>query len=602
MPCERFIMRSALLRVGSELRLHWPFAAVAVVALAFLLANLGTDYLWADEGDTAVFASSILKFGVPKAWDGVTFTDSDLGARENQKLVMVATPWVQYYVAAGSFLLFGESTFAARLPFALAGLFTVLIGFRLMERLTGDWRAGFCGALLLLFSVQFLLYAREARYYALSMLLTCWLVSIFFQLKSVRTAILFAAAAILLFHTHPLTVVVVCAFAVLTLAYPPFFEKRRLFWLAAVPIFLFTVPWFFYARVGYAAMSTPLAGIGDFAVRILQYLLEVASVTPLVGGTVLLIVFLIQSRRKKLPGIGDSTAGASSNQPTEADHRARVRASLSSQEVGFLLIVTVTIIGSALVIGLTQEVTSLRIIGLRYTAGVIPLIMLAAGMLIAKIGRGRAAVWISLIALFTLTRFAQILPWVSWNRSGVFRFGQYSVMVHVPTSLLNHLIDTPLLRFLGNLRYANPGTMGSAAEFLRHNARTGDIVITNYEAEPLYFHTRLPEGLKILATSPIYQAARQQNLPNYAFTVDHARWIVWRFAWDGYYGTSWPEVEQSLRDRGAQVTEMTKIKETGWENRENVFFHRFCGYKHLFHSHHGHLRRTRVFRVDYPGD
>src|SRR5947208_13984766 len=138
-----------------SLRQHLPFALIAVIAAGLIFTNLGADYLWADEGDTAVLASGILKFGVPKAWDGVTFTDSDLGARENQQLVMVGTPWVQYYVAAASFLLFGQNTFATRLPFALAGWFTVLLGFRLIRRLTGDWKAAFRGALLILCSVQF---------------------------------------------------------------------------------------------------------------------------------------------------------------------------------------------------------------------------------------------------------------------------------------------------------------------------------------------------------------------------------------------------------------------------------------------------------------
>ena len=146
-------MKSLIRRAYDRLRAHKPFVIVAVLGLALLLTNLGTDYLWADEGDTAVLASSILKFGVPKAWDGITFTDSDLGARENQQLVMVGTPWVQYYVAAASFLLFGQNTFAARLPFALAGWFTVLLGFRLVRRLTSDWRAAFCGALLTLHRV-----------------------------------------------------------------------------------------------------------------------------------------------------------------------------------------------------------------------------------------------------------------------------------------------------------------------------------------------------------------------------------------------------------------------------------------------------------------
>jgi len=45
---------------------------------------------------------------------------------------------------------------------------------------------------------------------------------------------------------------------------------------------------------------------------------------------------------------------------------------------------------------------------------------------------------------------------------------------------------------------------------------------------------------------------------------------------------------------------MTKMKETGWENRENVFFDRFCGHKYLFRLHQHHFRRARIYRIDYP--
>jgi hypothetical protein len=221
-------------------------------------------------------------------------------------------------------------------------------------------------------------------------------------------------------------------------------------------------------------------------------------------------------------------------------------------------------------------------------------------MLIAKVSRGKLAVWISLLAVFTITRLDQIVPWTSWNRSGNFQFGQYTVATHIPSSLLNRFIDTGLLRFGCNLWYGNPGTMGKSAQFLRRYAQPGDVVITNYESEPLYFYTRLPQGLKILANAPIYEAARGQHLPDYVFGVARARWIVWRFAWDGYFGVTWPEVEQALISRGARITEMVKIKETGWENRENAFFYRFCGHKHLFRHHQHHFRRARIYRIDYP--
>jgi 4-amino-4-deoxy-L-arabinose transferase-like glycosyltransferase len=597
-------MKSLARRVYGSLRSHWPSVAVAVLGLALLLTNLGTDYLWADEGDTAVLASSILKFGVPKAWDGVTFTDSDLGARENQQFVMVGTPWVQYYVAAASFLLFGQNTFAARLPFALAGWFTVLLGFQLIRRLTGDWKAAFSGALLMLGSVQFLLYAREARYYVLSMLFTVWLFSIFFRMKSARDSILVAAVAVVLFHSHPVGAAVLAPLAVLTLTYRPLSEQRRWFWLACAPILVFTVPWFFYARLGYTQMSTPLRAVGELFARIVQYLLETASITPLVGTIALLFVLWIQSRRERsqihAPRPASGGDEASHGSETEAAHSPSSKFLLNPQERGFLLLVGASILCFAVSISLTQEVTSLRIIGLRYTAAVVPLVALAAGVLIAKVSLGRPAVWISLMAVFTVTRLDQIVPWMSWNPSGIFRFGQYSVALHVPSTPLNRFIDTGLLRFGCNLWYGNPGTMGRSCEFLRRNAQPGDVVITNYEAEPLYFYTRLPQGLKILANAPIYEAARGQHLPEYVFGVARARWIIWRFAWDGYFGITWPELEQALISRGARITEMMKIKETGWENRENAFFYRFCGHKHLFRHHQHHFRRARIYRIDYP--
>src|SRR2546422_4657317 len=74
----------------TTLRRHWPFMLVAIIGAGLIFTNLGSGYLWADEGDTAVLASNILKFGVPRAWDGVTFMDSDFGARVNNDLVMVS--------------------------------------------------------------------------------------------------------------------------------------------------------------------------------------------------------------------------------------------------------------------------------------------------------------------------------------------------------------------------------------------------------------------------------------------------------------------------------------------------------------------------------
>src|SRR5947199_8361544 len=92
-----------------SLRRHLPFVVVAVLAAGLIFANLGSDYLWEDEGDTAALASNILKFGVPKAWDGAAFLDSDHCARLNRNLVMVTHPWVMSYLTAPSCLTHGQS-------------------------------------------------------------------------------------------------------------------------------------------------------------------------------------------------------------------------------------------------------------------------------------------------------------------------------------------------------------------------------------------------------------------------------------------------------------------------------------------------------------
>src|SRR2546430_272983 len=321
------------------MRSHWPFAVLMAVALALVLVHLGSDYLWEDEGDTAVLASNILKYGVPKAWDGVTFIDSDKGARLNDDLVMVSHPWLQYYLTAASFLVFGENTLAARLPFALAGWVTILLVYMFVCHVTANRWAGFCASALMVCSVQFLLYARQCRNYALNMLFTCWLLWIFFQMKSARHCVLFALVAILLFHVHPIGIVPVTALGILTLVYRPFSSQRRWFWLASPVIAAFTLPWFALARGGYAQNTERVTSIAQFFGRSVQYLIECASVTPLIGTSILLAICMMRLRLQ-----GNKAVGRKSFES---------RCRLLNGESAFLLVTFVTLIPYALAIAMT---------------------------------------------------------------------------------------------------------------------------------------------------------------------------------------------------------------------------------------------------------
>src|SRR5713226_10109102 len=256
---------------------HWPLAMVAVISGILIFTNLGSDYLWEDEGDTAALASNILKFGVPKAWDGGAFLDSDHGARLNRDLVMVTHPWIQYYLTAASFLVFGENTFAARIPFAIAGWMSILFGYLFVWRLFGNRLTAFSAAALLVFSVQFLLYAKQCRYCALNMLLVVWLFWTFFKMNSARDCVLFILASVFLFHTHPYGIAPVVALGALSFIYRPFSTQRRWVLFAAPAIAFLTLPWLALSSLSSSgsALNTPAPqSLGEFFERCIQAFIE----------------------------------------------------------------------------------------------------------------------------------------------------------------------------------------------------------------------------------------------------------------------------------------------------------------------------------------
>lgn len=557
----------------ARFRPHWAFLLVAAIGAALLFTNLGSGYLWADEGDTAVLASSIVKSGLPRAWDGVTFMDSDFGARVNSQLVMVSSPWLQYYLAGASFLLFGENTFAARFPFAFAGWLTVGLIYLLVWRVTDDRRAGLCASILAISSVQFLLFCRQSRYYALAMLFTCLLIDSFLRLRSAQRAAIFGIAAVLLFHTHPIGIVAVIALGALTLIDPQFQPQKRWYWLTLPAVMALTVPWFALARTGYSENAVLVPTIRDFFIRLLQYLIECASVTPLIGVGVLSLVALIRARKMDEGSLG----------PTGRQ---------------LLVAIAAVVVSYAVAMAATQRTAALWVTGVRYTSAVIPLLAIAAGLLILNVSRGKNSILVLVLLVFALTRFAQITPWIFWADKNPDPENKI-VALHVPTRTIDSFLPTEDYLFVRDFWRSNIGTLGECSEFLRQHANPRDLVITNYESEPLYFHTKLAQGMKIVRQDPIYDAARRNGLPEYIFGVDHARWVVWRFNWDDYLGIHWPEAADHLLANGGQITSVAEIKETGWENRENIHFHRFSGDTYLF-SQKTDLAPAHIFRVDWP--
>ena len=100
--------------------------AVVLVAACLIFFRLDQRLLWVDEAETALLGRSVLVYGIPKAYDGRNLVSQEVGREYRADYVWRWTPWLEKYLTAGSFAVLGESTFTARLPFALVGLLSVV--------------------------------------------------------------------------------------------------------------------------------------------------------------------------------------------------------------------------------------------------------------------------------------------------------------------------------------------------------------------------------------------------------------------------------------------------------------------------------------------
>jgi hypothetical protein len=168
---------------------------LGATAAFLLLWHLDQQYLWQDEAQTALFADRMLRFGRPLAYDGVNLITIDHFAVEDNASIDQRTrspkaaidyyvrrgdfrpdttwiwhPWGQFVVEAASLKLLGKTTLAARLPFALAGIITVLLLYIFVLREFESELIALLAALFLSFNTYWILHSRQSRYYSLSSL------------------------------------------------------------------------------------------------------------------------------------------------------------------------------------------------------------------------------------------------------------------------------------------------------------------------------------------------------------------------------------------------------------------------------------------------
>lgn len=559
---------------GPFWRRHAGILILTAVAALLILPNLGGTYLWADEGDTAVLAANILVNGVPSSWDGVTFTESDVGMRLNSQMVQVVHPWVPYYLTAASIAVFGETSFAARFPFAVAGILTIPMVYALLRRLGSDRRTAYVAIILLLLSVQFLLYSRQCRHYAVNMLLSTTMVYLALDLDKRRGCALFGLAAVALFHTHPVpSLSVLAAIGFLTLVWRPFWRFRKGFWLTFPVVMLFTLPWLTLAVSGMERNSEFPWSFDDVLYRLWQFAIEAGEFVPLMLWLALPFVW-----RKFSPS-------------------SRAITILIGTVLAALVATTIA----------TQGIGDMYLLGLRYSSGLLPLGACITAVIVVALSFNR--IWISaaLVALISFTHLpGMTLTWLVLDDVDM-TFGQLGPYFHVPPHTFGKFLRRETVAYLPELWAANPGTIELASRYLDEHAKPGDLVISNYESEPLYYHTHLPQSLSVLPKFPAYDLVKKHGLPEYVTSVKGTRWIVWRHQWEGYNAYLWKDVLAELQRQGAKVELVQKIPETGWENRESVHYRRFPydGFLYLVVTHptasiFPKWTDTEIYRVEWP--
>jgi hypothetical protein len=235
--------------------------SILVLAAILLFSSLGSRNLWQDEAETALLAKRILRTGLPTASDGKNVVSQEMGRDYDSNYLWRWSPWMQFYLTAGSFAVFAPSeppsiagsgwTIAARLPFVLLGLVTIPLTYLLARRFLESVVVARLSAFFLTLSVPFLLHARQCRWYAPAYVLVCCLFLCFIAMaKGSRWAIAgFVLSAALLFYTN--FFVAIGLLAVLLLSAPlykwdrPFLVKFGSAYLLLLPLVL--PGYFFFA-------------------------------------------------------------------------------------------------------------------------------------------------------------------------------------------------------------------------------------------------------------------------------------------------------------------------------------------------------------------
>jgi hypothetical protein len=447
--------------------------AILGLAAILLFWGIGDRSLWQDEAETALLGKNILRFGRPLAFDDANVISQEASKEFGPDYLWRWSPWVQFYIAAGSFAVFGPTTLAARLPFTVLAFLAIPLTYWLARRLFDSIAVARLSALFLALSVPFLLYSRQSRWHGPAyLLLACLLLCLDAMRRGRRSAVLgFAVCAAIFFYTNFFVAIgVLAALAAATALCRP---DQRLVGSLAIAYALTAaayLPGLFFFNSFREGGNFDLARFGEqfriYGAAGLTFVLPLPAIA-------VLVYFLL--RRREIAGLGNGWR----------------------QNVLFLL-------GFSLLYMLYLSLGPWMMF--RYlTVLLVPATLLLGVAAYGVMQRNRVA-GVAVVLLFICTNAIHLLP-----------LGYLPKTAKVTYSTVNNFpsagpVGFPLACYLYELAYPIKDSEAILADYLREHASRNDVVLAQYGDLPLQFYT----GLRVVG------GMQGQPLPN------NPDWIVQR--------------------------------------------------------------------------
>jgi 4-amino-4-deoxy-L-arabinose transferase-like glycosyltransferase len=483
--------------------------AILFVAAVFLFANLGNRYLWQDECSVALGGRSILKTGLPLAWDGRNLVECWNGNAFNDNFIWNLHPWLPNFLIASSFACLGESALSARLPFAVMGWFSILLLFAWAKEMTKNKEIALIAALIMACSVSFILFSRQCNYYALLIAFSIPIYYSYFYLTTGKNTVIFVIFSIFLFHSNYFS------FAVLQTGLLIHFflfgfniNKFKKLICAYIIIGLLTIPWLVMSGALKNAMIYLLGSktdVSSLLSNMLQYLIRINNYFFPVLFIPLVFAMLYRKDRR-------------------------------FHDV-FIFLLSILIWGFI----------AFPVFGrfpVRYSIGLIPVFSLfsALGIYTIKV-RYRKLGYLVLIAYITTNFFnefislsaktaVRILPGRSIKESAIL-----TAIRHNPwrKDLADIFNNKPLVPLIKEITTDYDGPNEGMVKFLNEHAENGQYILTTYGQNVLAFYTDLKICYIVFSQKEFekYHAPRlRDRLPSYVFSYEDADWFIPRRNWD----------------------------------------------------------------------